>query len=240
MFYTFERGTTKVKIGGVVLCAAALMLPTVSHAGIVYYLNTGQTMSQPSIDSADTTDWYAPSLSAPVTPGTAYVSTSLMALDASFSWDLGGGNFDMKDGSGTVADITLSLWDGGLGGTEVASVTWTNTQFCANKAAQGDNCQQFNGSDPVPLYFTDNGLATGALQPYTLQAGHSYLVELTSNADTIGSVQYFIKAPGVVTINDPNGALLADPSVPEPASWTMLLTGGAMLFAGIRRRVFRS
>jgi hypothetical protein len=222
-----------------VVAAALLVVPIVSQAGpVVYYLNTGQTTAQPSIDTADETDWYGTSLGAPVVNGIAFTSTASSALDR-LSFVLGGGNFDMKEGSGTVGSITLSLWQGGLAGTEVAWVTWTAAEFCAYKASVSDGCQQLVAAHPVPLYFTDNHTApaalfpsdagaTGVVTPYTLDSNFSYIDILTSDASTAGNVQYFIKGPTDLTVANSAGDPLA-PSVPEPGTWLLTLAGGLAL-----------
>jgi hypothetical protein len=211
-----------------------MFCPFVSKAS-VYYLNTGQTGAQPSIDMADTTDWYSPSLGAPSTGGITFVSTLVSDFDPAFLWQFGGGDFDMKAGTSAAAGITLSLWDGGLSGSEVAWVTWTKTQFCTFKSS---GCQQFDPADPLPFYFTDDHTATGNLTPYSMQVGHSYLVELTSDADTQGSAQYFIKAPAQFSIQDSSGGTLAG-ATPEPASW-ILVASAAVIALYSRRKQHRA
>ena len=196
---------------------------------------------------ADETDWYGTSLGAPVVNGIAFTSTPTSSLDG-LAFALGGGNFDMKEGTGTTGDITLSLWQGGLGGTEVAWVTWTAAEFCAYKASLSDNCQQLVAADPVPLYFTDDHTApsalfptdsnaTGTVTPYSLILGDSYLAVLTSDASTQGSVQYFIKGPNQLTVADSTGTPLPPPpDTPEPGTWLTMSTGLALSLIGLAKR----
>ncbi len=116
------------------------------------------------------------------------------------------------------------------GGTEVDWVTWTAAQFCAFKTTNSDNCGQFDANAPLPLYFTSDHTATGTLDPYTLTAGDSYVVVLSSTAGTGGSLEYFIKAPTTFAVQDPNGNGPPPTGAPEPGTWMTMLAGTFALF----------
>jgi hypothetical protein len=230
-----NRGIMQFSKFALALCVA--VVPTIAHAGTVYYLNTGIQGANPSIDVVDRTDWYSHNLGAPTVAGITFVSAEAADFDPAFNWSFGGGNFVMKEGSGTLGSITLSLWDGGLAGTLVDSITWTTGDFCDFKASVGDGCQTYDDNNPVPLYFTADGTKSGALTPFTMVETHHYIAELTSDASTIGSAQYFIKAPTSFAVQNSTGDNLAPPSdIPEPGTWMLTAGAGALLlFAGTRR-----
>jgi hypothetical protein len=232
----FKNGALSVMVNtfrSALFAALMFAVPMVGRADIVYYLDTGQQGGQPSIDSADETAWYAPSLGVPSASGITFSASSASAFDASSAWEFGGGNFDMKEGSSVVADLTLSLWLGGLSGTEVDWVTWTAAQFCSFKAK---GCGQFDLNAPLPIYFTSNHTETGTLTPYTLTAGDSYTVVLSSAAGTGGSTEYFIKAPDAFAVQDSNGDVLPPADAPEPGTWMTMLAGTVALLLVRRNR----
>lgn len=191
----------------------------------------------------------------PITPATySLVATSITGaqtqIDAfhtsnwSFSpaanWNLGGGQFVMKDGSATTTDTSLTLWDGAAGsGSQVAQITLTNAQF---KTIHGGNDQSFS---TVNYFFST---------PYTLTAGHNYSLALTSSAPNVQSAAYFIKGNswgfqdssgnplpagylnGSVTNTVPSSSTA---TVPEPSSWLLIATGAAAFVCLARRRTIR-
>lgn len=173
------------------------------------------------------------------------VSTSSWNFTTGPSWVFGGGTFEMKTGSSTSAEITLSIRQGtNSAGAEVGSITYTRAQF---GAVHGGNSQSFA---PVAFLFAT---------PLALQAGAQYFVALTSNAGTNGAQQYFIKGQtstlrfedegggampmGLITSGDgvdpayvapttptaPGGAL---PPTGVPAPGGLGLFGFAMLWMG--------
>src|SRR5258707_493257 len=119
----------------------------------IYYLSTGQTGAQTQIDTFHSTTW-------------AFTATS--------DWELGGGNFTMKDGSSTTDDVMLTVYEGvDSTGPQVAQIDLTNASFCT---LHGGNCQNFN---TTPFYFVDG---SNDPAPLSIANGQSYFVALTSTA----------------------------------------------------------
>lgn len=192
--------------------AAVLAAASPSDAAVVYYaVQTGMQGGQTQIDQAHTSTW---------------------SFTTGQSWVFGGGSFEMKDGPSTVADITLSLYDGGS--NLVAARTLANAPF-----SQSFNLISFLFQTPV-----------------SLNAGASYSVALTSNALDQANRQYFIKganstlkfvdggAPanpipdGFVTfVSNLNGGSGA--ALPEPMTLSLLGAGllGVVVTRARRRRV---
>jgi hypothetical protein len=229
--------------GFFVLLALAAFCVSRADASI-YYLTTGQSGAQPSIDSADETAWYSPTLGPVSESGIAFVETAVSAFDPTADWLFGGGNFDMKAGSGIPYAgndgndplLTLTIYDGGTDPVDIVdSVSWTATQFCNFKIGVGDGCGQFsvNAANDIPMYFTDDGTATGNLTPFQMLAGHNYTVILSSPALTNGANQYFIKAPTTFVVADANNAPPPTETTPEPSTWLSML--GALVICGFLR-----
>ncbi len=181
----------------------------------IYYFMVGQTGAQTQIDVNHTTSW---------------------SFNATSAWTLGGGDFTMKDGSSTKADIALSLYQGtSSAGTLLDSLTLTTAAFCTLHAG---NCGSFNST---PFHFATS---------YTLTTGLDYYLALTSLSSNVQSQAYFIKDPGKVTISDANGIALpgqtigpsptpvpTPTSVPEPVSLALCATllAGLMMHMGRKR-----
>lgn len=178
------------------------------YAGPVYYLATDQTGAQTQIDAAHTSKWtFVPNM----------------------QFDLGGGIFEMKDGSSTVADIRFSLYLGNdATGTLLDSITLSHTSFCA----QTVNCGSFGRHDFL--------FATAV----ALTVGQTYYAELTSIANDVQSQAYFIKSDSSFVSDSNRNAINPQPvdqlnssSVPEPATGLLTLLGiaGAVVAARLRR-----
>jgi PEP-CTERM motif len=193
-------------IAACVLIVTGLLASEARAVPTTYYLTTGQSGAQTSIDAAASTTW-------------SFTATS--------NWLLGGGNFVMKDGSTTSADITLSVYLGtNSGGTLVTTFDYSMAGFCT---AHGGNCQSFK--------------STSFLFPSAVSIiqGDTYYIALTSTALTTGTGQYFIKGLNSVSIVDSNNdplpgqTLTVVTSAPEPT--TLALMGTALLgLRALRRR----
>jgi hypothetical protein len=205
-----------------------------ADASPVFYFYTFQSNAQTSLDSADSLSWS-------------------FSVAAGTSWDLGGGQFDLKDGPSTTGSIFLQLYEDG-GASPVVSRTMNNAQFVnAHMIADGlvpgtdsPDDQSFNGNGaftPVP-FGTD-----ASPVPFTVDSdllGHSYILTLTSDAGTSGSQQYFVKGTGsgVFCSASPGSATTCDVSlqppdttqIPEPMTLTLLATGAIGLGVVRRRR----
>jgi hypothetical protein len=194
---------------GLLAATGLLCSATPAAAAPLYYFVTGQTGAQTQLDANHTTSW-------------SFTATS--------AWTLGGGDFAMKDGSSTSANIALSLYQGtSSAGTLLDSLTLTAAAFCTLHTG---NCGSFNST---PFHFAT---------PFTLTAGLDYYLTLTSFSSDVQSQAYFIKDPGAVTISDSNGTALpgqtvgpapAPTSIPEPASLAL----GATLLAGLTMHLGR-
>lgn len=195
-----------------VLAASAAATPA---KAVIYYITTGQQGAQTQIDQNHTSAWI-------IQPGAGF--------------DLGGGNFEMKEGPSTVADIMLSLYLGSdASGQLLAQVFYTRDEFCA---AHGGNCQTFAST---PFHF-DTDPNTPGNQPFTLLAGNTYFAALTSSAaPDQQNAAYFIKGLSDAVIQGPDGEPPpggddGDPTpIPEPG--TLALLGAGLLgVAAFRRR----
>lgn len=176
---------------------AVAVMPTLSFATpTIYYMETGQTGSQTQLDLDHTSTW-------DFTPA--------------YSWDLGGGIFDMKDGSQTGSlsnsDITLTLTDL-TDSITVDSITLTATDF-----------GQSFGS--VTFAFTN---------PAVLTAGVDYQLQLTSSVPNAQNDAYFIKNGGTYSFDDSQGNQLPTNPAPEPSSASMLMLGSVGVLFGVLSR----
>jgi hypothetical protein len=196
------------------LCAVAfscLAAATAAHATpTLYYLTTGKDSAQTQIDVAHTSTW-------------SFTATS--------SWLLGGGNFAMKVGSKTAADLVLSVYEGiNTSGVLVATTDVTTPQFCG---AHGGNCSSFA---PTVLSFAT---------PYQIDSGQAYYITLTSTAANAQTDAYFIKDVASTVIADAQGNVLTSQSpgpganIPEPASLAILGAGFVLAGALQKRRTSR-
>lgn len=190
------------------LCAVAfsyVAAATAAHAApTVYYLTTGQASAQTQIDVAHSSTW-------------SFTATS--------SWLLGGGNFTMKDGSQTAADLVLSVYKGADTSSPLVAVDSTTSQFCG---AHGGNCSSFA---PTVLDFAT---------PYHIELGQAYYIALTSTAANAQTEAYFIKGFQSTTIADAQGGFLTTQilrpaaNVPEPAPLAIL--GACFVLLGVLRK----
>lgn len=188
---------------------ASILAMGSAHA-TTFYVFTGQSNAQTQVDVNHTSTWNFTTGNSP--------------------FDLGGGDFTLKEGPNTTANIILTLYLGLDGsGTQVAQLDLTNAQFDAlfappitNPVA---NTQSFT---LVPLHFAS---------PYTLAANSEYHLALTSIAPDTQSLAYFIKGYDSFTIQTPGGETPPDVvlATPEPAS-IMLLAAGLAGLATVRRR----
>ena len=176
---------------------AALLMFVPSASAETYYVYTGQTGAQTQIDVNHTSTW-----------SLAPASTFLF----------GGGIFNIKEGSATTANITLSLYLGvDASGTLLNSVT----------LGPGSFTQSFTSTN---FFFAS---------PVALTGGTNYFAALTSSAVDAQSTAYFIKGAGNVTFPaDATGNPVPNPvnSTPEPGSWVLFSSGlGGLLYFARRR-----
>lgn len=200
----------------------ALGLAVAGHAAqatTYYSVQTDITGAQTGIDSASTSTW---------------------SFTTGQGWSFGGGSFEMKTGSQTSANITLSVYEGtNFTGPSVGSISMTTSEFCGGSAP----CQSF----AVRSFTFTNALV--------LEANKTYFVDLTSTAGTSGSQQYFIKGTNsslsfvddngdpipsgyITSITDSGGntTTTAPPTpAPEPATFGIVALG-TMGLAALRRR----
>jgi hypothetical protein len=209
------------------IALASLCLPALMHASAIY-ITTGQTGQQTQMDLNHDSVFLPTSLS--LTCSLTNCATATVSYFApTFNWDLAGGDFTMKDGSGTFTDVTFSFYDSvdGL----LGSVNYNTTDFCT---AHGGNCQSF---DLTKFTFGDG--------PITLTAGHTYYATITTTAADEQSQAYFIKGLDSVGFSPnapvdpnpptgPNGPPPSTAAVPEPGSLLMML-GGAMGLVFLKR-----
>jgi hypothetical protein len=216
-----------LKNKGFFVLASMLCLPALMQASDIY-ITTGQTGAQTQMDLNHDSVFAATSLS--LTCGLTDCATAVISFfDPTFDWDLAGGDFTMKDGSATSADVTFSFYDNVSG--LLSSVDYDYTQFCA---AHGGNCQSF-----------DSTKFTFAGGPITLLAGHHYYGTITTNAADEQSAAYFIKgldsvgftpnAPTAPTNDPPTNNPPTTSAVPEPGS-VLLMLGGAIGLAFTKRK----
>src|SRR4051794_12147606 len=105
-------------LAAALLSGAAFASTPASAPAPVYYLTTGHTGAQTQIDLNHSTTW---------------------SLIAALAWSLGGGDFPMKDGTSSTADVTLSAYDGtGATGSLEPSLPLSNSNFCTLQT--GTNC----------------------------------------------------------------------------------------------------
>ena len=213
---------------GLFALVSSLCLPALMHASAIY-ITTGQTGAQTQMDVNHDSVFAAPSLTLPC--GLTVCATATISyFDPTFNWDLAGGDFTMKDGTATTADVTFSFYDSVAG--LLGSVNYTDSQFCT---AHGGNCQSF-----------DSTKFTFAGGPITLLSGHHYYATITTNAVDEQSAAYFIKgldavgftpnAPTAPT-NDPppNDPPTTNSATPEPGS-VLLMLSGAIGLAFMKKR----
>jgi hypothetical protein len=183
-------------IRSILLTAAPILLLTsVCAASPIYYLATDQTGAQTQIDTAHTSSWV-------FTPSTDF--------------NFAGGLFQMKAGGSAIADLGFVLYQGAdTTGTVLASVTLTETTFCA----QVSNCgtfgfHQFFFSAAVPVL-----------------TGTQYFAQLTSGAVNTQSQAYFIKSDSSF-VSDQNGTPITPSPIgalavtaPEPSNMVLISLG---------------
>jgi hypothetical protein len=179
---------------------AALLITAGSSASADtnWYISTDQTGAQTQIDTNHFSSWI-------------FTLTNNM--------DIWGGDFLLKDGPKTTADITFSLYLGALtredlfSGTNAPfrSVVLSNQQF----KQQNPTDQQYN---PVIFRFGD--------APVSLSNSITYTAALASPARDTSSYQYFIKGGTNVTIIP----------APEPATYFLLGMGLLLLIVAYGRK----
>jgi hypothetical protein len=192
-----------------VLVIARLLASTQANAGVYYSVETSIQGGQTGINAAATSSW---------------------SFAVGSAWSFGGGTFTMKSGSSATLPITLSVYSGANFGTLVASLSLTNTAFCAQL---GGGCQSFGA---VQFLFPT---------PLVLAAQTTYYIDLASQAGTAGSQQYFIKgASSTLSFVDSNNnpipaqdLINTSNTVPEPA--TIGVVASALLTSLVARRCTR-
>jgi hypothetical protein len=156
------------------------------------------------------------------------------------NFDLAGGQLDVKDGSQTggdgspAGDLFLSVYeDGGIipvGQIDMANAAFVTAHNTADGSSAPSEDQNFNGNNLfTPVLFTT---------PFTLVAGHSYVIDLTSPEADQQSHAYFIKGFDTSFIGDSSGnpVPVGDLDVPEPLPLTLLATGLVGVSIARRRR----
>ncbi len=189
---------------------ASIAVTTVPAHADTYYVYTGQSNAQTQIDVNHTSSWTFTTGNVP--------------------YALGGGNFTLKEGPQTTANITLSLYQGSsAAGTLVSQISLTNTQFDALYAPPVTNpAQNTQSFTLVPIHFA---------APFTLAANSQYFLALTSTAVDSQSRAYFIKGYDTFSITTPDGQPTPpDVQIPEPAATGLLMVGLAGLAAARRQR----
>jgi len=216
-----------------IIAFSAIIIPTLCQGSTVYYLITGQANANTTVDAGHEMEWVAPSLT-PSCLVTTCTTSSITQFDATFDWSLGGGSFIMKVGNNPTDGITLTLWDGNVGGT-LASPIGTVVESKTLPASA------------VPGSYTAVDIVFDA--PVPIQAGHSYVLTLTSDTGQPGNQQYFIKGMDVLGIQDSlsgTGGLLPDSAggtagdqAPEPSTWAMMAGGVALVLLSRVKRARR-
>jgi hypothetical protein len=184
------------------------------------------TGADTKVNSSAESDWYASSFTPNCLVGagncTSFAVTDFDTVSVA-PYELGGGFFDIKESVNNTSTITLTLWDGNVGGTLAAP---TGAILVASVTLLAGSV----GSSYTPTSFTFP-------TPFTLQAGHSYVATLTSSAPA--NAGWFIKTPNsppFYTLQDPNGNP-PPPQVPEPA--TSAMVGGALVIVARLKRANR-
>ena len=154
---------------------------------------------------------------------------SVSAFDATFNWELGGGNLDIKQNH-AADDVTLALWDTTVGATLVPMLS--GGPFI-NITGNLVDMVTVPASAVPGTYATTTSFDFAT--PYTIQAGHSYIATLTSSTPS-KSAAYKIKQIAAVSIQDANGNPLSDSPAPEPSTWAMMAGGLALALVSARKR----
>ena len=111
-----RSGRKMMKSYKYLLALCALAIPTIAQASsTTYFLVTGQSTSNTTIDSDHLMEWLDPSSNqACLTQTCTSFVTNFFA--PTFDWDLGGGDFTIKRGPNSDQPITLSLFEGTVTG----------------------------------------------------------------------------------------------------------------------------
>jgi hypothetical protein len=216
-----------------IIALSAIIIPTLCEGSTLYYFITGQANVNTTIDAGHEMEWVAPSLT-PSCLVTTCATSPITQFDATFDWSLGGGSFTMKVGNNPTDGITLTLWDGTVGGT-LASPMGSVVESKKLPAPS------------VPGSYTAVDIVFDT--PAQIQAGHSYVLTLTSDTGQHGDQQYFIKGMDVLGIQDSlsgTGNPLPDSAggtagdqAPEPSTWVMMAGGGALVLLSRVKRARR-
>jgi hypothetical protein len=205
------------------LLGLTVTVPFMCFGGPTYYLTTGQSNANTTVDADHEMEWVNPGSTQDCLV-TNCQSFTVAAFTPTFNWDLGGGIFTIKVNGSPTDDIYFDLWD-----ITDTAVTGTPDALSGVLVAQASVS---SGAVDNSYTATDFFFET----PVTLQIGESYIATLTSNTATHGSQQYFIKGIDALNIQDSTtggGDSLSDPSndpagVPEPSCWATM--AGGMLF----------